>query len=108
MVHLQILLLDGTQIGKISKKWAGLARELFTDGHYYGITFPLELDVRLKAVLLGACIMIVSQFKPLYKNENKLGLFITQFFPEFKVLRKALNWMADISEGQFSLFTIYF
>ncbi|XP_031632026.1 phospholipid scramblase 1-like [Contarinia nasturtii] len=57
----KILLMDGTQIGRISKKWAGLAREL-ADGHYYGIAFPLELDVRMKAVLLGACIMLNSRF----------------------------------------------
>ena len=52
---------DGeTQIGKISKQWSGLAREMFTDADRFGIEFPLDLDVSIKAVLLGATFLIVS------------------------------------------------
>lgn len=51
---------DGnTQVGKISKQWSGLIREMFTDSDYFGITFPMDLDVRMKAVMLGACFLIV-------------------------------------------------
>lgn len=55
--------LDGTEVGQISKQWSGLARELFTDSDHFGITFPLDLDVRMKAVCLGACFLIVSHYK---------------------------------------------
>ena len=47
-------------MGKISKQWAGLLREAFTDADYFGITFPMDLDVKMKAVMLGACFLIVS------------------------------------------------
>lgn len=46
-------------MGKISKQWSGLARELFTDSDYFGIKFPMDLDVKMKAVMLGACMLIV-------------------------------------------------
>jgi len=42
------------QIGKISKKWSGLGKEMFTDADNFGIAFPPDLDVRAKALLLGA------------------------------------------------------
>jgi len=53
---------ESTQVGKISKKWSGLARELFTDADHFGISFPGDLDVNIKAVLMGACFLIVSFF----------------------------------------------
>ncbi|XP_045527319.1 phospholipid scramblase 1 isoform X2 [Pieris brassicae] len=54
---------DGeTKVGKITKQWSGLAREAFTDSDYFGITFPMDLDVRIKAVLLGACFLIDFMF----------------------------------------------
>lgn len=52
--------LTGEPVGKISKQWSGLAREIFTDADFFGITFPMDLDVRMKAVLLGATFLIVS------------------------------------------------
>lgn len=52
--------LDGTNVGKISKQWSGLAREMFTDSDHFGISFPLDLDVKMKAVCLGAVFLIVS------------------------------------------------
>ncbi|XP_011554698.1 phospholipid scramblase 1 isoform X2 [Plutella xylostella] len=54
---------DGeTKVGKISKQWSGLAREMFTDSDYFGISFPLDLDVKIKAVLIGACFLIDFMF----------------------------------------------
>ena len=35
--------------------------EMFTDADYFGVTFPLDLDVNIKAVLLAATFLIVSQ-----------------------------------------------
>lgn len=59
----QILTTNGTQVGKISKHWAGLAREFFTDSDYFGLSFPMDLDVYTKATLLGACMLIVNIFE---------------------------------------------
>ena len=54
---------DGeVEVGKISKKWAGLSREFFTDADQFGISFPIDLDVRMKAVMLGACFLIDFMF----------------------------------------------
>lgn len=60
-IQLQIISLDGTQVGRISKQWSGLTREIFTTADFFGINFPIDLDVRMKAVMLGACMLIVIQ-----------------------------------------------
>lgn len=63
MFLIQIYSRDGeTKVGKISKNWAGLLREGFTDADVFGISFPMDLDVKMKAVMLGACFLIVSEF----------------------------------------------
>uniref|UniRef100_A0A8C5ME76 Phospholipid scramblase n=1 Tax=Leptobrachium leishanense TaxID=445787 RepID=A0A8C5ME76_9ANUR len=52
--------LDGeTSVGRISKQWTGLVKEYFTDADNFGVQFPMDLDVKLKAVVLGACFLIV-------------------------------------------------
>lgn len=57
----QILTMDEvSKIGKISKQWTGLLREAFTDSDNFGIQFPMDLDVRMKAVMIGGCFLIVS------------------------------------------------
>lgn len=47
-------------VGRISKQWTGFVREAFTDADNFGITFPMDLDVKMKAVMIGACFLIVS------------------------------------------------
>uniref|UniRef100_A0A672FNZ9 Phospholipid scramblase n=1 Tax=Salarias fasciatus TaxID=181472 RepID=A0A672FNZ9_SALFA len=49
-------------IGRISKQWSGLLKEVFTDTDNFGIQFPLDLDVKMKAVLVGACFLIDFMF----------------------------------------------
>ena len=51
---------NGDKIGKVSKQWSGLAREVFTDADNFGITFPMDLDVKCKLTLLAAVFLIVS------------------------------------------------
>ncbi|XP_067435103.1 phospholipid scramblase 2-like [Thunnus thynnus] len=54
---------DGDKtIGRISKQWSGLLKEVFTDTDNFGIQFPLDLDVKMKAVLMGACFLIDFMF----------------------------------------------
>lgn len=45
-------------VGRVTKQWSGLAKEAFTDADNYGISFPLDLDVKTKAVLVGAVFLI--------------------------------------------------
>ncbi|XP_051057139.1 phospholipid scramblase 1 [Phodopus roborovskii] len=49
-------------IGRISKHWSGFLKELLTDVDSFGIHFPLDLDVKMKAVMLGACFLIDFMF----------------------------------------------
>ncbi|KAH7935917.1 hypothetical protein HPB52_015172 [Rhipicephalus sanguineus] len=50
---------DGkTKIGQITKNWTGILREAFTDIDNFTVVFPIDLDVRMKAVLLGAAFLI--------------------------------------------------
>ena len=61
LIHIvQVLSGDGQKIGKISKQWRGIVRESFTDTDMFGINFPMELDAKMKAVLIGACLLIVK------------------------------------------------
>ncbi|KAF0298079.1 Phospholipid scramblase 2 [Amphibalanus amphitrite] len=53
---------DGEELGFITKTWSGLARELFTDSDRYGIVFPEDLEVDVKATLLGAAFLIDFMF----------------------------------------------
>ncbi|XP_031567694.1 phospholipid scramblase 2-like [Actinia tenebrosa] len=62
-VEFQVLSADGqNQVGKVSKQWSGLAKEMFTDADNFGITFPMDLDVKIKAVILGASFLIDFMF----------------------------------------------
>ncbi|XP_031638157.1 phospholipid scramblase 1-like isoform X2 [Contarinia nasturtii] len=58
----KVYAMNGTQVGKISKRWSGLAQEFFTDADHFGISFPVDLDVRMKATLLGAVLLINSMY----------------------------------------------
>lgn len=49
---------DGIEYGKITKKWSGLMKEGFTDADNFGVMFPAEWDVKLKALFLGAVFLI--------------------------------------------------
>jgi hypothetical protein len=50
--------LDGNELGKISKKWAGFMQEMFTDADNFGAGFPPDLPVMTKALVLGAVFLI--------------------------------------------------
>ncbi|XP_015783896.1 phospholipid scramblase 2-like [Tetranychus urticae] len=58
-VKFKVLTRDGKiEVGCITKQWSGLAQELFGNINHFGISFPMDLDVKIKAVLLGACFLI--------------------------------------------------
>lgn len=59
----RIMSWDGeTEVGKISKHWSGLGPELLTDTDLFGISFPVDLDIRMKAVMMSACFLIDFMF----------------------------------------------
>lgn len=58
-VEFKVMSRDGeVEVGRISKEWSGLAREFFTDVDNFGISFPMDLDVKMKAVMLAAAFLI--------------------------------------------------
>lgn len=74
-VEFKVMTPDGsTEVGKISKQWTGLLREAFTDADNFGISFPMDLDVRAKATLLGAMFLIDFMFFEKSRNEESDGL----------------------------------
>ncbi|XP_014440830.1 phospholipid scramblase 1 isoform X1 [Tupaia chinensis] len=59
-VDFEIRSLDETTVlGRISKHWSGILKEVFTDTDDFGVYFALDLDVKMKAVMIGACLLIV-------------------------------------------------
>ncbi|XP_055623905.1 phospholipid scramblase 2-like isoform X2 [Toxorhynchites rutilus septentrionalis] len=75
-VEFKVVTNDGRHVGKISKQWSGLVREAFTDSDHFGINFPMDLDVRVKATLLGALFLIDYMFfeKPGNKEGDRPGM----------------------------------
>lgn len=62
-VVFRVLSKDGSiEVGRISKTWGGLAKEIFTDADNYGISFPHDMDISIKAVLIGAAFLIDYMF----------------------------------------------
>lgn len=45
-------------VGRIVKKWSGVAKETFTKADNFGVTFPAGCSAELKATLLGAVFLI--------------------------------------------------
>ncbi len=56
---------ESTKVGRIAKQWSGLLREALTDADHFEVSFPMDLDVKIKAALFGACFLIVSSNKAL-------------------------------------------
>ncbi|KAJ8048515.1 Phospholipid scramblase 2 [Holothuria leucospilota] len=70
-VNFQLMTYDESQqIGKISKQWAGITKEWFTKADNFGITFPQDLDVKVKGTLLGALFLIDFMFYEHDKNNK--------------------------------------
>jgi uncharacterized protein YxjI len=52
------ILKDTREVGKISKKWTGLGKEMFTDADNFNVVFPSDIDIQQKSILLGALFLI--------------------------------------------------
>ena len=62
-VNFKVLTKDGQKIGKVSKQWSGLVKEGLTDADNFGVSFPMDLDVRVKLSLMAVVFLIVSAFQ---------------------------------------------
>ncbi|XP_005095743.1 phospholipid scramblase 1 [Aplysia californica] len=49
---------DNTTVGNISKIWDGAFKDCCTKADTFGITFPMNMDVKHKALLIGAVFVI--------------------------------------------------
>ena len=47
------------EVGKITKQWSGLGKEMFTDADNFGINFPMDLDVKVRSI----AVLLVSILK---------------------------------------------
>ncbi|ELT93599.1 hypothetical protein CAPTEDRAFT_180693 [Capitella teleta] len=62
---------DGeTKIGNVAKQWSGALREFFTDADTFSISFPMDMDVKMKGVMIGALFLIDFMFFEESKNNN--------------------------------------
>ncbi|XP_009466809.1 PREDICTED: phospholipid scramblase 1-like [Nipponia nippon] len=70
-INFEVKSVDETAtVGRISKQWTGFLKEAFTDADNFGIIFPMDLDVKMKAVMIGACFLIDFMFFE-YTGDNK-------------------------------------
>jgi len=67
------VMVDGAQVGKISKKWGGGLREIFTDADTFGVEFSeVDLSPAARKLLLFATFLI--DFTCFEDNANRKGL----------------------------------
>ena len=69
-IDYEISSIDGSLIGNLSKQWSGLLQESFTDADNFGVSFPIDLDVKCKLSLLAAVFLIVSDVNYWTKMQN--------------------------------------
>ncbi|XP_052456768.1 phospholipid scramblase 2-like isoform X2 [Carassius gibelio] len=53
---------SGQSIGRITKQRSGFIKKCISDSTNYCIQFPMDMDVKMKAVFLGACFLIDIMF----------------------------------------------
>ncbi|KAM9036445.1 phospholipid scramblase 4-like isoform X2 [Sarcophilus harrisii] len=58
----QIKSLDRTIIGNICRQWPGFLQTSIPDADNYKITFPLDLNITMKAMVFAACFLIDFMF----------------------------------------------
>ena len=57
---------ETTKVGQVTKLFSGLLQEMMTNADNFNAKFPIDLDPRLKAVLLGTVFFIVRIIVPKY------------------------------------------
>ncbi|XP_022332739.2 phospholipid scramblase 1-like [Crassostrea virginica] len=57
-------------LGRMFKRWAGCARGMFTDADTFGVTFPMDMAVTSKALMLGAIFLVDFTYFEKQKNDS--------------------------------------
>ncbi|XP_067307408.1 phospholipid scramblase 1 [Pseudorasbora parva] len=57
-----ISMAGGKAVGRIIKQRSGFLKKCFTDATNFCIQFPLDMDVKMKTLLMGACFLIDIMF----------------------------------------------
>jgi uncharacterized protein YxjI len=68
------LMFEGQEVGRISKKWGGILREMFTDADTFGVECQDFVPTELRKMLLVATFLI--DFTCFENNNNGGGLNI--------------------------------
>ena len=86
--------------GQIRKQWSGIVKEMFTDADNFGVTFPMDLDARIKATLLGAVFLIVSPRNLSTPSSFNIPLVTSRvlLFQDFMFFEKEQN-KEDVNVG---------
>lgn len=61
---------ETSEVGKVSKQWSGILKEMYTTADNFGVNFPMDLDVKMKATLLGAVFLIDFMYFEQKQNNN--------------------------------------
>ncbi|KAH6937912.1 hypothetical protein HPB50_005113 [Hyalomma asiaticum] len=61
-VKFEVRSMNGVAIGAVTKEWGGLVKEYFTDVDTFNVSFPIDLDVHMKAALLALSLLIDYMF----------------------------------------------
>jgi len=72
-ITFDLLTPDGTNVGSVTKFFSGLLQELYTNADNFGATFPIDLDPKMKAVILGSIFLIVNYKLCLFKSNYKFN-----------------------------------
>lgn len=59
---------ESQQIGTLARQYSGFTKEMFTNATNFGVSFPMDLDVKVKALLLSATFLIDMMF---FENQNQ-------------------------------------
>ncbi|XP_008118263.2 phospholipid scramblase 2 [Anolis carolinensis] len=71
-IHFEVKALDEiSTVGTISRQWGGWAREAATDASSFQVQFPMDLDVKMKAIILGSCFLLDFMFFERSGNRNR-------------------------------------
>lgn len=60
----------GSPIGAVTKQYSGFTKECFTNATNFAVTFPKDLDVKMKAALVGVTILLDMMFFEENDNDN--------------------------------------
>ncbi|XP_075253181.1 phospholipid scramblase 2-like [Convolutriloba macropyga] len=64
----------GEEVGQLKKQFTGMVKEVFTDADNYSVSFPKDLDVRAKALLMCATFLIDFLFYEDNQEKDKAEL----------------------------------